>query len=176
MAGTLAKRPSPIFIVAVLALAVGMVGTAIAGTDTLDRAISKSKVKKIATKQINKAAPDLTVGNANALGGQPASAFVNSNGVRLVKINSAGTIDPAQSKGVTQANVTTEGVGSYCIDGLNPAPINAQAAIDFAAPFKAQVFVQIPGINACVGKQVSIRTFNDANVATAMPTFVALFN
>jgi len=176
MAKTLAKRPSPWFIVGVIALAVGLVGTAIAGTDALDRAISKSKVKKIANKQINKAAPGLTVGNAQALGGQPASAYVSSSGVRLVRINSNGTIDPAQSKGVTQANVTLEGTSNYCISGLDPAPINAQASIDFAAPFQAQVFVEIPGTNVCIGKQVAIRTFNGANAATAMPTYVALFN
>lgn len=176
MAKTLAKRPSPMFIVAVFALAIGLVGTAVAGTGSLDRAISKSKVKKIATKQIGKAAPDLTVGNANALGGQPASAFVNSNGVRLVKINANGSINAAQSKGVTQANVTLEGTSNYCISGLDPAPINAQASIDFAAPFGAQVFVEVPGTNVCIGKQVAIRTFNGANAATAFPTYVALFN
>jgi len=39
--------------------------------------ITKSTVKKVAKKQIAKAAPTLTVGNATALGGVPASSYVD---------------------------------------------------------------------------------------------------
>lgn len=64
-------------VVAVLALVLGSVGTAVAGP-----ALTKGKVKKIAAKVVTKAAPGLSVanattaGNATNLAGQPASAYL----------------------------------------------------------------------------------------------------
>ena len=77
----------PVLIVAVLALALGSVGTAVAGP-----ALTKGKVKSIAGKVVKKAAPTLSVahattattattatsaGNATNLAGQPASAYLD---------------------------------------------------------------------------------------------------
>jgi hypothetical protein len=47
-------RPSPAMIVAAAALCFALVGTAVAGTDSVSRALTKSKVKKIAKKQADK--------------------------------------------------------------------------------------------------------------------------
>jgi hypothetical protein len=52
--------------VAVAALVFAMAGSALAGSDASSRAITKSKVKSIAKKQINKAAPGLTVAKAGS--------------------------------------------------------------------------------------------------------------
>jgi hypothetical protein len=77
----LTSRPSPAIVVAVVALVAALAGTAVAGPDASTSAINKKKVKKIASKQIKKLAPDLSVAsadqaaNAAALGGQPPSAF-----------------------------------------------------------------------------------------------------
>jgi hypothetical protein len=77
----LTSRPSPAIVVAVVALIAALAGTAVAGPDASTSAINKKKVKKIASKQIKKLAPDLSVASANqaanaaALGGQPPSAF-----------------------------------------------------------------------------------------------------
>jgi len=57
-------------LVALVALVLGSVGTAVAG-----QALTKSQVKKIATKVVKKKGPKLTVSNANALAGLPASAY-----------------------------------------------------------------------------------------------------
>ena len=54
MKHSISRRPSPAIIVAVVALAFAMVGTAIAGTDGLSNKITKSKVKKISKKQATK--------------------------------------------------------------------------------------------------------------------------
>jgi hypothetical protein len=54
------------FLFAVLALVAGAAGTAVAGPDASSSAISKKKVKKIATKQINKLAPGLSVAHAES--------------------------------------------------------------------------------------------------------------
>ena len=48
------SRPSAAFIVAVFALSFAVVGSAIAGTDSAKKALSKSQVKKIAKKQADK--------------------------------------------------------------------------------------------------------------------------
>jgi hypothetical protein len=170
------SRPSPAMIVAALALVLAMAGTAIAGPGAVDK-ITKSKVRSIADKEINKKAPGLSVDNAAKLGGQPASAFAASSAVRFVSIAANGTIEAARSQGVSQANVTTNGAGNYCINGLNPAPRNAQASLPFnGTPFNAQVYVQFGPTGPCAGAQVWISTFTPGNVPTNMPVLVALFN
>ena len=58
----MAKRPSPAMIVAMVALCFALVGTAVA-QDPVGK-ITKAKVKSIAKKQINKAAPGLSVAKA----------------------------------------------------------------------------------------------------------------
>jgi len=74
------SRPSPAMIVAVVALSFALVGSAVAGTDAIDRAINKSKVKTIAkkqaSKQIDEKAPGLSV--ANAVTAQNATNATNA--------------------------------------------------------------------------------------------------
>jgi hypothetical protein len=57
-------RPSPALIVAALGLVLALAGTAIAAPDFVAKKVTKSKVKQIAKKQINKAAPGLSVDHA----------------------------------------------------------------------------------------------------------------
>ncbi len=81
MQSSLMRRPSPGITVAALALVVALAGTAIAGPSTLTKPVTKRTVKKIASKQIKKLAPGLSVaraGDADALGGQPPSAYAAS--------------------------------------------------------------------------------------------------
>ena len=47
-------KPSPAMVIAVIALSFAIAGTAVAGTDALKRAVTKSKVRQIAKKQANK--------------------------------------------------------------------------------------------------------------------------
>jgi hypothetical protein len=61
-------RFSPAMIVAVVALSLAMIGTAVAGPSAAK--ITTAKVKKIAKAQIAKAAPGLSVGNAGTVGGR----------------------------------------------------------------------------------------------------------
>ena len=115
------KRPSPAIIVAVVALAFAMVGTAVAGTDGLSAKLTKSKVKSIAKKQADKelkanvsrlarrTSPTTptnatTAANATQLNGQSSSAYASSaTAVRYVTVLANGTIVDAETKGVTQA-------------------------------------------------------------------------
>ena len=60
-------------LVALVALACGSVGTAVAG-----QALTKGQVKKIATKVVKKKGPKLSVSNAKALAGLPAAAYLDN--------------------------------------------------------------------------------------------------
>jgi hypothetical protein len=76
-------------VVAILALGVALAGSAVATT-----VLNKKKVvriaKKQANKQITKRAPELHVGDAAALGGNPPSAFATSASEPYRAINSPG--------------------------------------------------------------------------------------
>lgn len=99
-------HPSPLLIVTAAALLIAFAATAIAGPDALRKAVTKSQVKKIATKEADKRvkalAPSLTVarsGTAGAadsatdaanLGGKPASAYATSAGEPFHEVGAAG--------------------------------------------------------------------------------------
>jgi hypothetical protein len=70
------SRPSPAIVVAVLALVAALAGTAVGNDLVADTsALKKKKVKKIARKQVKKLAPELSVADADTVGGRPPSAF-----------------------------------------------------------------------------------------------------
>ena len=74
------SRPSPAVVLAALALVFAMVGSAVAGTDGLSNKITKSKVKSIANKQIDKAEPTLNVNSAKtAAPSGPAGGDLTGN-------------------------------------------------------------------------------------------------
>ncbi len=116
--------PSPALVVAVLALALAVVGTAVAGPPGFERALSKSKVKAIARKQANRQigrrAPDLTVASANP--------------VAFAHVLADGTVDAANSKAVAAANVANGATaGYYCFSGLAFQPRGGTATVDRAS-------------------------------------------
>lgn len=84
-------KPSPALIVAVVALSMAVVGTAVAGTGGLTHKITKSKVKSIAKKQIKKAAPGLSVAKAetatNADNATNAANAAEVGGNKIVQID-----------------------------------------------------------------------------------------
>lgn len=57
MRGIMRKRPSPAIVIAVVALVAALAGTAVAGPGATTSKITRSKVKTIANKQINKQLP-----------------------------------------------------------------------------------------------------------------------
>jgi hypothetical protein len=65
-----------------VALVLGSIGTAAAGP-----VLTKSRVKKIATKVVKKKAPTLSVANSNTLGGRPAAAYQDDAAVYTVPVD-----------------------------------------------------------------------------------------
>ena len=93
-------RRHPVLVAAALAILAALAGTAVAGPGASTSAISKKKVKKIVAKEVAKLAPGLSVASAQtaqttndaqALGGEPPSAFERSG--RILK-GSASSTDP----------------------------------------------------------------------------------
>jgi hypothetical protein len=106
-------NPSPALIVAVIALVVAAAGSALAGPGALERALTKSEVKEIAGKAAKKAVA------AKA----PAFAQVDKDGV----------VNEANSRGISQADVTVGSVGGYyCFSGLSFSPRGGSATLDWA--------------------------------------------
>ncbi len=80
------------------ALVIGLVlGLALGGTAATAAGPPSAKaVKKIVTKQVKKLAPTLSVahaGNADALGGVPASAYLKTSGVRADGVATSANLD-----------------------------------------------------------------------------------
>ncbi len=144
MHSILEQRPGPAFVVAVLALLAALMGTAAAGSATTSGAINKKKVKKIATKQINKLAPGLSVANAthaeSADRATNADSATNAGDANTVGGKSAAQLeshafnDPGSTAflpagaGTTTANTLDLPAGSYLILGRGEIENNGDAS------------------------------------------------
>ena len=111
------SHPSPAIIVAVAALIAALAGTAVAEEATTSaKPVTKKKVKKIADKRIDKAAPGLTVGNSELLDGLDSTeispaAFAHTDGFGALSSSFVT---------VLSAQITTTGttlVGSASAEG-----------------------------------------------------------
>jgi hypothetical protein len=109
------RQPSPALIVAVLALVAALAGTAVAGPDASTSAISKKKVKSIATKQINKLAPGLSVAHAD-------TATSATTADSAAQAENADMLDGIDSAGFQQKCATGAIHGSVFIDASASFP------------------------------------------------------
>ena len=107
------RRASIPWIVVILFVALTAATTAVAAP-TVARAITKGKVKKIATAQANKAidlrAPGLKVASAATAG----TADIALSPVAFAVVRADGTLVPGRSRGITQAMVTKQATAAYC--------------------------------------------------------------
>jgi hypothetical protein len=128
------SRPAPM-IVTVFALSFVLPDSAVAETDTVAKAISPARVRRIVNQQINKRAPELSVGSAvSAQTANTANTASSANPVLFARVAADGTVDPANSQGVTSANVTkpSPAGGIYCFSGL-PAIKGGQVTPEIVA-------------------------------------------
>lgn len=74
------KRPSPSMVVAIIALVFAVAGTAVASVATISVLTKKEKkqTRNIAQQEITKAAPGLSVANADKLSGQGIASFLRN--------------------------------------------------------------------------------------------------
>ncbi|MDQ3774714.1 MAG: hypothetical protein M3461_10315 [Pseudomonadota bacterium] len=121
-------------VVTVIALSFVLPDSAVAETDTVAKAISSARVRRIArgvaNEEINKRAPGLSVGSAvSAQSANTANTASSANPVLFARVAADGTVDPANSKGVGSGNVTAPVAGVYCFSGL-PAIMGGQVTPD----------------------------------------------
>jgi hypothetical protein len=154
-------------VLSIIAVVFSLVGTGAASVATISALSKKEKkqTRNIADSEITKKAPGLSVANADKLGGQPASFYAPATTLRTALIAANGTVDPAHSDGVSQANVTAAGspAAVYCFNGLNPAPRSVVASV---AGGQATVQTQTqyaPTAGVCAGSQFDVATVTDSN-------------
>ena len=108
-------------VVTVIALSFVLPDSAVAETDTVAKAISSARVRRIANTQITRRAPGLSVDSAvTAQSANTANTANSANPVLFARVAADGTVDPANSQGVTSANVTkpSPAAGLFCFSGL----------------------------------------------------------
>jgi hypothetical protein len=85
------SRPSPAIVLAILALVAALAGTAVADPGASISAVTKKKVKKIARKQIKKAAPRLSVSHAKTA--DTATNAGSVDGLDSTQLQRRGLVD-----------------------------------------------------------------------------------
>jgi hypothetical protein len=122
----LKTRPSPAFIISVIALIF-----ALGGGLAFAKLSDGKKDKKVANKVVTKRAPSLSVLHAKTAD-SATTATTASGPIAYAHVNQNGTVDASNSKGVTSANVTKPaGMGIYCFHGLSFPFKGAQVTTDF---------------------------------------------
>lgn len=160
------RRPSPATAIASLALFVALGGTALATQNYL--ITSTTQIKPRVLKQLRgragakgatgaqgkegAAGKEGATGKEGAAGSARAFAFINDAG------------DVSHAKGITTANVTTEGGSLYCIGGLSFTPENVVGSAVYPDGLDLVASVELGGAEICpVGTQVTIATYNTSN-------------
>jgi hypothetical protein len=158
------RAPSPAMVVAIIALVLAAVGTAVAGVATVSSLSKKDKkqTRNIAKNEITKAAPGLSVADSAKLGGLPASSY----SLRTATVAGNGTVDAAHSDGVSQSNVSRAAAGLYCIRGLSPAPRSIVSSLEEGGTAIAGIHVEAriaPTSGLCNGSQADVAINDDSN-------------
>jgi hypothetical protein len=134
-------------------------------------AINGSKVKdnSLTGVDLNKA----TLGEVPAATHADVASSANPEAFAHVSAN--GTVDPINSKGVAQANVTFVPVSTYCFSGLPFQPRGGQATIDYSdASFQNAQF-DLGDAGGCpVGTQAFVYT-EDHGTGGSPSTFYVVF-
>jgi hypothetical protein len=180
-----AKRPSPATVISIVALIFAVTGTAVAGVATISVLSKKEKkqTRNIAKKEINKAAPGLSVANAaNAekLGGQPPSGFLSANtvGVPIAGANvdddGGGTVTTFFNRFGGAPTVThTPDSGFYILSfpGLEGRVCDDNSVVLVSRNRGSDGFIN----RGCSGGNPTVRTRSPANAAEDAEFDIVIF-
>jgi hypothetical protein len=175
------RRLSPATVISIVALVFAVAGTAVAGVATVSVLNKKEKkqTRNIASDEIKKAAPGLSVANAGQLGGKPSADYLlaHSRGVALAgaKIAGNGSVDtwfntlggaPTVSPSSYLYDITFPGLGDASQTVLQATLVNTnlggQITADYGTP--------VPGQTA-----VEVLTFNAAGAGTPRAFYVVVY-
>jgi Collagen triple helix repeat (20 copies) len=186
--------------IALLALFLALGGTTYAASTAL---IGKNTVASpqvvngsLKTKDLSKSARTALKGNrglrglrglagpkgptgSQGLKGDKGDTGAPGSALAYALVNADGTIDAANSKNITQANVIKPAAttGGYCIEGLSFTPHSAVATIRYPGP--GQIATGFPpnvGSICSASVQVRILTWNAAGGAAADTPFFIVLN
>jgi hypothetical protein len=165
-------RPSPALIVAMIALVLALAGTALAGGTAAK--ITKSKVKTIAAKQINKLAPGLEVNSAKTATTADSAKTATTAGIAS-NILSANVLASGATLGSIPAGVTSSKVtgnpGTYeVVFPRSIAGCNLSASAGSATSQLPVLVGVAPKVN--VPNTVGVFTRSSANVASDQDFYV----
>jgi hypothetical protein len=151
--------PSPALVVSTIALIAALGGTSYAAFTLPKNSVGTKQLKSnaVTTKKIKNGA---VTGSKLNLGGvtvpnaaHASTAATADNGAEgYARIKSDGTLDAANSKNVSAANVTHAGTGETCFHGLPFTIHNVQATLDYDTVLNgqiAQVTAEVPGTSFC---------------------------
>lgn len=169
-------KPSPALVVASIALLLGLTGAAVAGPGVLNRVITRSKVQTIAKKQANARitarAPGLSVASSRTA--------ESANPVAFAQVAADGSLNAANSKGLTQANLLNTGpiFGYFCFGNLPFVPRGGSATIDWnAGNLDSVALIGLGGNQFCpAGTELFVDTrLNGSSGSTPAGFFISLY-
>ncbi len=134
--------PSPVLIVAILALVAGVTGAAVA-SPVANKAVTKKKVKKIADKEIKKKAPGLSVASADVAQNVLAATVPVGNSCDITKQTGGISATKAGDPANTKCDVTFPRSVEDCSVGATPlhptGDLAGQASIRYLGGAKVKV-------------------------------------
>jgi hypothetical protein len=133
------RKPSPALLVAIAALCVALVGTAVAGpiaeislnkaekkqTRKIARKIAQRIALRIARAEINRRAGGLSVANANTANTANSANTANEAEIgspaAYAMINEDGVFEDKPRRGISDASISNPEEGAYCVNlAFNP--------------------------------------------------------
>jgi hypothetical protein len=127
------------------------------GADVTDDSLTGADVNESTLGQVPTANTANSANTANTA--NHATTADTAGPLAYARIAADGTLDPAQSKNVTAANVSRPSVGRYCFNGLGFTPKGAQVTGEFVINIVASTTVEPFDHFACAGAE-------DAEVTT----------
>jgi hypothetical protein len=169
------RAPSPALVIAVISLIVAVGG---------GYAIAKKhqSPKKVANNVVTKRAPGLSVLHAKtADNATSANTAGSANPAAFAQVAANGTINAANSNGVTQANLINTGpiIGYYCFGNLPFVPHGGNATVDWnGGPIDTIALVGLGGNGSCpAGTQLFVDTrWTDSTGSIPAGFFITLYH
>jgi len=149
----------------------GSVGT----SKLVDGAVTNSKLADNAVST-GKISGDAVTGdkvNESTLSEVPSAN--SANPVAFAHVNSNGTVDAANSKGITSPNISKPGTGVYCVTVPSFTPRGAQVSAQASAATATSANLALGGTASCGAPAVQVLTFVGAGVATDLGFYIELY-
>ena len=174
-------RPSPAMIVACIALAVALGGSAYAALKLPKNSVGSKQIKKNAVNSAKVKNGSLKVADFGAgqiPQGQKGDTGAPGSAAAYASVGFHGTIDAAHSKGIAQANIShTVGSGVYCFHDIAIRPKMAQATLTADSSNPGDTILSggpAAAVGICpAGSDGEVMTFDSTNAAADKSVTIA---